>query len=165
MNGSYTFSYQAFETAAALNSEDAALVAAARAAASGAYAPYSGFRVGAALRMDNGLLVQGANQENASYPAGICAERAALAVASSLYPGMGIQALAIAYYNERKPGGQGPVLSPCGICRQSLMEYRIRQQKAIRLLMGSPQGHGILVEDIKDLLPFAFTSDHLHPEN
>src|SRR5882757_3328246 len=86
-----------------LTAGDAALLAAARDATVNAYAPYSRFRVGAAARLVNGEIVTGTNQENASYPAGICAERTLLSTAASLFPGVAVDVLAISYFNENGP--------------------------------------------------------------
>lgn len=162
MSQSFSFSYQAFAAPAALLPADKALLEAATEAIAQAYALYSGFQVGAALLMSDGSIVKGANQENASYPAGICAERVALSAASSLYPGMAVKAIAITYHNTRQSNGNGPVLSPCGICRQSLLE-KVKQQGAdFHLILGGPAGEGIIIGQVADLLPFAFTGAHLH---
>jgi cytidine deaminase len=162
MSQSFSFSYEAFAAPAALSTADRALLEAATEAISLAYAPYSGFHVGAALLLADGSIVKAANQENASYPAGICAERAALAAASSSHPGMVITAVALTYNNTRQAkGSNGPVLSPCGICRQSLLE-KVKQQGAdFRLILGSPAGEGVIISKVVDLLPFAFSGDHL----
>ncbi|WP_118951186.1 cytidine deaminase [Taibaiella helva] len=164
MDSSFSFSYHKFAKPGDLAPEDAALLEAAQEATQLAYAPYSGFEVGAALLLDNGVIVRGGNQENASYPAGICAERAALATLSSLYPRMGIKAVAIAYRNRKQPGRNELILSPCGICRQSLLEVSGLQDHPIKLIMSNPAGEGIIVDSITNMLPFAFSGDHLHPE-
>ncbi len=157
-----SFSYQTFAAAAALSAEDGALLQAATEAIALAYAPYSGFHVGAALLLADGNIVKGANQENASYPAGICAERVALAAASSLYPGIAVAAIAITYNNTRQANGTSLPLSPCGICRQSLLEKVKQQETEFRLILSCPAGEGIIVSKVVDLLPFAFSGEHLH---
>lgn len=162
MTETFSFSYQAFSNPAMLDAADAALLRAAQDAVVLAYAPYSEFCVGAALLLANGEIVKGGNQENAAYPAGICAERAALATASGLYPGVPLLAVAIAYQNRKQPAKNDLILSPCGICRQSLLEVSNRQDQDIRLLMSSPGNNGILVENLADMLPFAFSQQHLH---
>lgn len=162
MSQSYTFQYKTFRDAAELEPAVSALLAAARQATALAYAPYSGFKVGAALRLSGGHIVRGANQENASYPAGICAERAALAAAASLYPGVAVEAIAITYDNTRQPGNGNLILSPCGICRQSLLEKAQQQGSEYAVIMSSMTGEGILMDKVSDLLPFAFSGDHLH---
>ena len=96
----------------------------AQTAAQKAYAPYSHFQVGAALLLDNGELISGSNQENASYPAGCCAERTALFYAGAHYPDNAVRRLAIVAFN---PQGQVEQISPCGICRQVLLETEQRQ--------------------------------------
>ncbi len=96
----------------------------AQTAAQKAYAPYSHFQVGAALLLDNGELISGSNQENASYPAGCCAERTALFYAGAHYPENAVSRLAIVAFN---PQGQVEQISPCGICRQVLLETEQRQ--------------------------------------
>src|SRR5882757_9552163 len=103
----HQFSYDVYDSAEELDSEDAVLLNTAKTATRDAYAPYSHFRVGAAARLRNGQTVTGTNQENASFPAGICAERTLLSVASSLYPGIPIETLAISYDN-----GNGPSDNP-----------------------------------------------------
>lgn len=162
MNTSFSFTYQEFGQPAELAHEDAQLLKAAVEATSLAYAPYSGFEVGAALLLANGAIVKGANQENASYPAGICAERAALATAASLHPSVAVQIVAIAYRNRKQPDRNELILSPCGICRQSLLEKANNQDIPMKLIMSNPAGKGIVVDTITDMLPFAFSGDHLH---
>jgi cytidine deaminase len=136
-----------------LPAEDALLLEAARSATSLAYAPYSRFHVGAAARMaSSGVIVKGANQENASFPAGICAERSLLSVAAALYPGEAISALAISYV----PAAAVPI-TPCGICRQSIAEFQARTGGRIRLILGGASGPVWVFEDAGALLPLTFT--------
>ena len=117
------------------------------------YAPFSGFHVGCAVLLDNGEVVVGANQENASYPCGLCAERVALYNASTLHPKAQIVALAIAARNGDSPT-ESPV-SPCGACRQVLAEYTARQESPIGVVMVG-QSRTVWVHDARNLLPFAF---------
>jgi cytidine deaminase len=142
-----------------LNEADATLLAKARMITDSAYAPYSGFFVGAAALMLNGQILTGTNQENASYPVGICAERVLLSTASSLFPDMGIQTLAISYRNSR--GNSDKPVSPCGICRQSLSEFEIRTGHTIRLLLAGQEGKIIEVMQAADLLPLRFSGKDL----
>ncbi len=124
-----------------------------------AYAPYSSFRVGAAALLENGTVVKGSNQENASSPAGICAERAMLSAVSALYPGVSIVAIAI----TAKPGNYiltEPV-APCGICRQSLLEYEERFNKPIQLVLQGESGKIIWFKNTAMLLPLAFSRANL----
>lgn len=141
---------------------DAELLTAAGNATQDAYAPYSKFRVGVALRLSDGRILTGANQENASFPAGICAERVALSAASALYPGLTVTGLALTWINE-SGAGDHPI-SPCGICRQTLAEYEQRFRQAIRLVLGGFSGEVYVFEKATDLLPFAFSSRELKPE-
>ena len=138
---------------------DAALLTAARDATVNAYAPYSHFRVGAAARLVNGAIVTGTNQENASYPAGICAERTLLSVAATQYPGVGIETLAISYFNEQ--GVSDRPIAPCGICRQSLQEFEQRTGRPMRVVLGGMEGKILVLAESGLLLPLAFTSDEL----
>ena len=138
----------------ALEKEDQVLLHAARLATENAYAPYSRFRVGAALRLSNGQLITGTNQENASFPAGICAERVALSAASAVYPGVAVKTMAISYFNES--GDSDQPISPCGICRQTLSEYEQRFGQTIRLVLGGKSGPVYIIRRASDLLPLAF---------
>lgn len=149
------FSYSVFDRWEELPSRDRELLQGALQSSRNAYAPYSGFPVGACLRLEDGSLVCGNNQENASYPQGLCAERVALFSASAQHPGKRIDALALV-------APECPdVLSPCGACRQVLLEYEQRQQSPIRIVMGSMQGKVIVVERAEDLLPFCFSKENL----
>src|SRR6516162_3270749 len=126
--------YQEFASEGELPLADARLLSAAKRATGDAYAPYSRFRVGAAAQLANGDIVTGSNQENASFPAGICAERTLLSAAASRFPGVPIETLAISYSNEQGPSDRP--ISPCGICRQSLQEIEQRTGRPIRLILG-----------------------------
>jgi len=155
----FQFSYDIYDSAADLSPADAARLKKANEVTAHAYAPYSRFRVGAAAILDNGEVVTGTNQENASYPAGICAERVLMSTASSLYPGVPIETLAISYYNENGPNDI--LISPCGICRQSLQEFEQRTGRPIRLLLGGEKGPVYVIRQASSLLPLAFTSNEL----
>lgn len=150
------FQYQVLENASALSSEDAQLLQKARAATSKAYAPYSQFQVGAVAMLNNGETIEGSNQENASYPVGICAERVLLSAVSTLYNGVAIKTIAISYHNL-KGESKNPV-SPCGICRQSLLEQTIRQHQPIKLILSGMEGVVYILEDAAALLPLSFTA-------
>ncbi|MDP4151471.1 MAG: cytidine deaminase [Bacteroidota bacterium] len=155
----FAFSFEVYGSADELNRDDAALLRLAREATKKSYAPYSRFRVGAAARLLSGELVTGANQENASFPAGLCAEGVLLATASSLYPGMAIDTLAVSYDNERGPSDRP--ISPCGICRQSLQEFEQRTGRPVRLIMGGREGKVYVIPQASLLLPLAFSGDEL----
>ena len=123
-----------------------------------AYVPYSRYHVGAALELDNGEIICGNNQENAAYPAGICAERTALSYANANFPNQPVKAIAIiahhcgSYVDE--------VCTPCGICRQYLLEVEARYKQPIRIVMCS-KDMIYEVESAQDLLPLSFGSDNL----
>lgn len=153
------FQYQVLENASELSPEDAQLLLNARAATSKAYAPYSQFQVGAVAMLNNGEMIAGSNQENASYPVGICAERVLLSAISSLYNGVAIKAIAISYHNL-KGDSKNPV-SPCGICRQSLLEQTIRQNQPIKLILSGMEGVVYILEDAAALLPLSFTANDM----
>jgi cytidine deaminase len=144
----------------ALPAADILLMSSAKNATRDAYAPYSRFRVGAAVRLSNGNIVSGSNQENASFPAGLCAERVVLSAVSSSFPGMAVTDLALTYVNES--GQASHPISPCGICRQTLAEYEQRFGAAIRLILGGATGEVFVFNGATDLLPFAFSSWELH---
>ena len=155
----FQLSYEEYASDAELPPADLALLAAARTATKDAYAPYSHFRVGAAARLANGEIITGTNQENASFPAGICAERTLLSVAGAQHPGVAIDTLAISYDNENGPSDRP--ISPCGICRQSLQEFEQRTGKPVRLVLGGREGKIFVIPRAGLLLPFAFTGDEL----
>ncbi|HEY2649228.1 MAG TPA: cytidine deaminase [Puia sp.] len=151
---------QIFPDFEALEANDAELLEAARKATTGAYAPYSQFRVGAAVRLENGQIITGSNQENASFPAGICAERVTVSAASATFPGIAMTDLALTYINES--GNSSHPISPCGICRQTLAEYEQRFGRSMRLIMGGFSGEIYIISRATDLLPFAFSSQELN---
>lgn len=138
-----------------LNSEDITLVMSAREATTLSYAPYSNFHVGAAVLLNNGEIVKGGNQENVSYPVGICAERSTLATAQNLFPNVPIKALALAATNIN---GEytNDIVAPCGMCRQAIMECEKRYGQDVRIIMSSIK-EVVIVNSIKDLLPLAFS--------
>lgn len=152
----FSFSYEVHDSAEELTKEDAWLVNEAREVTTAAYAPYSNFNVGAVAKLANGEIVAGTNQENASYPVGICAERVLLASAASLYPGIAIDTIAISYNNAN--GESDHPISPCGMCRQSLTEYEERVKQPIRLILTGLEGKVIVVEKANSLLPLSFGS-------
>ena len=152
-------SYEEYGSAGELNASDAGLLETARRATADAYAPYSRFRVGASARLANGEVITGSNQENASFPAGICAERTLLSAAASRYPGVAIETLAVSYSNEQGPSDRP--ISPCGICRQSLQEMEQRTGHPIRLILGGMEGRVLILPQAGQLLPFAFTAEEL----
>jgi len=124
-----------------------------------AYAPYSKFRVGAALLLENGKIITGNNQENAAYPSGICAERVAIWKASSDFPDQKILELAISASSSSQITKE-PV-APCGACRQSLSEYEIKQEDKIEVYFMGEIGKVIKTDSVLDLLPIAFDKSFL----
>lgn len=138
-----------------LSPEYVRLVEKARAATYRSYSPYSHFRVGAAILLDNGEIVSGSNQENAAYPSGLCAERTACFFAHAAYPESRMEAIAIAARGVDGEYLDNPI-SPCGGCRQALVEYENLDGKSMKvILVGANKVY--LVPSVKDLLPFAFT--------
>ncbi|MES2775900.1 MAG: cytidine deaminase [Bacteroidota bacterium] len=159
MKQTLTTEYELFNNATELELEDALLLTEARNNTGLSYAPYSHFHVAAVAQLDNGQLVYGANQENASYPVGICAERTLLSAISSQYPEQSAVAIAISYANEN--GGSLHPISPCGICRQTLLEYEQRWQHPIKLILGGQEGKIIVLQSAKDIMPFSFSADDM----
>jgi len=155
----FEFSYEVYKDISELNEKDAWLLNEAKAITEQAYAPYSNFNVGAAAMLENGEVVMGTNQENASYPVGICAERVLLGNAATLYPNVAIQTLAISYNSEHVKSDHP--ISPCGMCRQALLEYETRLKKPIRLILAGMEGEIQIIKTASLLLPFAFTSSEL----
>lgn len=142
-----------------LTPEDRALISKAREQLDVAYAPYSNFYVGAALSLENGEILTGCNQENASYPLCTCGEHAAVVKAGTTYPGVKIEVLAIVAKNPKLPV-EKPV-TPCGACRQIIAEYEQRQGCPIRLLLQGESGNIYEFEGIAALLPLSFDRSYL----
>jgi cytidine deaminase len=136
-----------------LDDKDIKLIEKAKEASKTAYAPYSKFHVGAAVLLNNGEIILGSNQENAAYPSGICAERTALYYAGSQYPEVAVKSIAITAYTKedfvRLP------ISPCGSCRQVIIEAQQRHDNKIKIIMYGKEMTRI-VENAYDLLPFPF---------
>ena len=153
------FSYQVFASLDALSIHDQALFIKAQEALALAHAPYSKFNVGAAALLENGEIIKGSNQENASYPIGICAERVLLSTASTLQSKVPIITMAITYHNER--GGNNIPIAPCGMCRQAIAEYESIVNKPMRIILGGATGEIYVIEKAADLLPFGFSGVHL----
>jgi cytidine deaminase len=155
----FQFSFQVYSSDKELTQQDAKLLEAARKITERAYAPYSNFRVGAVAKLSNGEIVSGTNQENASYPVGICAERSLLATVGTLYPNIPIDTIAISYHNQN--GKSDEPVSPCGMCRQSLVEYENRANKSIRLILSGMEGEVFIIEKANQLMPLSFGGDNL----
>ncbi|PLX09754.1 MAG: cytidine deaminase [Marinilabiliales bacterium] len=142
-----------------LNADDKHLMELAINAAKNAYAPYSNFRVGAAVLLDDGTIVSGNNQENAAYPSGLCAERVALFYANSNYPDNSVECITIVVIDSDDKIIPH-LVSPCGSCRQVISETEMRYEKRIRILLVSED---IIMEfnSIQDLLPLSFNQKDL----
>ena len=147
--------YQEYDSIKQLASMDRELAEAAIQATEGSYAPYSKFNVGAAVRLDSGLIVKGANQENAAYPSGLCAERTAMFYASATYPENIMTGIAITASQEGVLC-DNPV-TPCGACRQVMAQYQTKGGKPMSILLVG--GRKIWkFEKVDDLLPLIFDS-------
>ena len=155
----FEFSFEVYAGIDELNAEDRQLLTDARNVTDKAYAPYSNFHVGAAAKLENGKIVTGTNQENASYPVGICAERVLLSAISSLHPGLAIESMAVSY-QSKKMKSDHPI-SPCGMCRQALQEFEGRTGKPIRLILAGMEGEIYIINSASQLLPLAFRSEEL----
>ena len=153
------FEYEVFESIEELTTEDKKLMEVARKATALAYAPYSKFHVGAVAILNNGEIIKGSNQENASYPVGVCAERVLLGNAATLFPEMPIKSLYISYHNTI--GQSNEPISPCGMCRQAISEYEHRTHQKIRLLISGMEGKVFVFEHASLLLPLSFSPVNL----
>ena len=154
-NKEIKIAYQEFDSLSELEALDRDLVQASIEATSQSYAPYSNFNVGAAVLFEDGVIVKGANQENAAYPSGLCAERTALFYASASRPDKAMTAIAIA------AGQNGRLcrtpVSPCGACRQVMAQYQLKSGMPMKVLLVGE--HKIWkFEKIDDLLPLIFDS-------
>ncbi len=147
----YVISLDVFANDRELPAEDRKLLKEAENAAGNAYAPYSQFKVGAAVLLDNGKVISGNNQENAAYPSGLCAERVAVFYAGAQNQGSVIRSIAISC----RSNSTDPV-TPCGACRQVLAEYEQKQGKKIRVIMGVPGRKIYVAGGVESLLPFMF---------
>tara|TARA_R110002050_G_scaffold85324_6_gene182117 strand:+ start:1059 stop:1547 length:489 start_codon:yes stop_codon:yes gene_type:complete len=143
-----------------LKAEDQSLMTAAIQARQRAYAPYSSFNVGASILLDNGEIVEGSNQENASYPSGLCAERVAIFYAGANYPGVKIKAIAITAASLNHEVNEPA--APCGNCRQAISEYEFKQGEPIKILMMGETGSVIECSSLADLLPLGFNNTFLN---
>lgn len=138
-----------------LSAEDRQLVEQAIEATRRSYAPYSHFRVGAAVRLENGEIVIGCNQENAAYPSGLCAERTALFAAGALYPDVPVKVLAVAARGTDGEMTEEPT-GPCGSCRQVIIESETRAKHPIRILLYGRRCVYI-IDGIRQLMPLTFS--------
>ncbi len=154
-----TLSFLEFNSIDELNDDDRTLLLKAKDAAKNAYAPYSKFKVGAAARLANGMIIIGSNQENAVFPVGLCAERVALFSAQANYPDQPVVALAVTAIGSGRKILQ-PV-PPCGSCRQAMVEAENRHNTPLRLIMQGEDGPIVISERMENLMPLIFGEDFL----
>lgn len=155
----FTTEVEEFDSPEFLPEDEQRLLEAAIVAKNNAYAPYSQFKVGAALLMENGLIMHGNNQENMAYPSGLCAERVAFFAAGAQYPGMPIHKVAITAASEKFPSDHP--IAPCGACRQAMLEYEMNQNSPITLIMRGTTGKVYRISGIRQLLPIYFHEEGL----
>ena len=154
MQKEYSFKFQLFPNWQSLTPEEILLVNKAFEAMEKAYAPYSKFKVGAALLLEDGQIIQGNNQENIAYPSGLCAERVALFHAGAQFPGIAVDLICIVAKGDLMPISQ--LLSPCGACRQVMLESENRQNKPIRIILVNQDNRTMCIDSVQNLLPFGF---------
>lgn len=156
---SITTKFTAFDSVNDLTDDIKSLMLEAIAIRKKAYAPYSKFRVGAALLLDNGKVVLGSNQENAAYPSGLCAERVAIFQAGAVYPEAKIIRMAITAASDTNT--TAAPIPPCGACRQSIAEYEFKQESPIEIYFTGEIGAVYKSDSLKNLLPFMFDKNFL----
>ncbi len=149
-----------FEDYSSFNAEEVALFKSCKNAVNQAYAPYSRFRVGAAVLLEDGSMYEGNNQENAAYPSGLCAERVALFYASAIKPNVAVKAIAVTIDYSNNPDFDD-IISPCGGCRQVIAEYEHKFNQAISIYLLGKEEKVCLIDSMKVLLPFYFSGDIL----
>ncbi len=154
-----SINYTEYDQIEELDPLDQELLKAAEEVISNAYAPYSKYYVGSAVRLENGQIIKGSNQENVAYPSGLCAERVAIFYASSQFPDQKILSVAV----TAKAGDfevDTPV-APCGTCRQVISEYQTKQKSPIKIIMKGETGKIRVVSSVDDILPFMFHAEEL----
>lgn len=159
INVTHSFDYQVFDSALELSPADRELLDKAKGAISGSYAPYSRYHVGAAVRLATGMIFTGSNQENMSFPAGLCAERVAVFAAASGFPDVPVAAIAISAKSDIFDVSD-PV-PPCGMCRQAIAEYEMKFNNKIRIILGGETGKVYIFPGMGTLLPLAFKENGL----
>ena len=146
--------YTEYESVEQLSTDDKELLTLAMNASANAYSPYSKFKVGCAVRLANGTIVTGNNQENIAYPSGLCAERVALFSAVAQHPNIGITSIAIIAQNQ---DDKWCGASPCGACRQVIGEYESKSKNKIKIVLYQNDGSIMVFDGINSLLPFRFS--------
>jgi cytidine deaminase len=150
----YSFKFQLYPNLESLPTIDISIVNKAFEAMEKAYAPYSKFKVGAALLLEDGQIIQGNNQENIAYPSGLCAERIALFHANAQFPEIAVELICIVAKGDLMPISQ--LISPCGACRQVMLESENRQNKPIRIILVNQDNRTMCIDSVQNLLPFGF---------
>ena len=150
---------QVFNDVSDLPDQIQKLMAAATKARETAYAPYSKFKVGAAILLDNDEVITGSNQENASYPSGLCAERTAIFYAGAKYPDAQIRIMALTASSQQQI--TDTPIPPCGACRQSIAEYEIKQENPIEIYFMGAKGKVVKSNSLANLLPLGFDRSFL----
>lgn len=154
----YSFTYDRYDNLEQLSEQEQVLVLAAQEISQNAYAPYSKFKVGCTVQLDDGKIIKGTNIENAAYPVGLCAERAVLSHTKSNYPNAIVRRMAVSYSSKKT---MDKIIFPCGMCRQFILEYQLTNSRPIELVLHAPNGGVIIIKNAADLLPFGFTRDLL----
>lgn len=143
-----------FQNIGELPENDQRLLNEARRITALAYAPYSHFHVGAAVLLDNGMIITGNNQENSAYPSGLCAERVTLFYANANYPDSGVKAIAVSAAKMNVLVNES--VKPCGACRQALAEAEVRFGTPIRIILDG-QDSILVLNSVESLLPLSFS--------
>lgn len=151
----FQFEYTQYDSVDELDETRKKLIEKSKEIAKSAYVPYSNFHVGAAVLLDNGKIITGNNQENASYPVGICAERTLLSYVHANFPKQKKMILAISVLDTDKN------VSPCGLCRQSILEYEGIQNQPIEIILSNRSGSILVIPSASKLLPLHFDSEML----
>lgn len=151
--------FEVYASSEELTEDDSKLLKAARLVTANAYAPYSNFQVGAVALLQNGQTIEGTNQENASFPVGVCAERTLLGAAAMIHKDIPILTMAIAYHNLQ--GTSNRPVSPCGMCRQAIHEYEQRTYQPMRLILSGMEGEVYIIDNASQLLPLSFDGAEL----
>ena len=154
MQKEYSFKFQLYPNLESLPTIDISIVNKAFEAMEKAYAPYSKFKVCAALLLEDGQIIQGNNQENIAYPSGLCAERIALFHANAQFPEIAVELICIVAKGDLMPISQ--LISPCGACRQVMLESENRQNKPIRIILVNQDNRTMCIDSVQNLLPFGF---------
>ena len=158
----HTVELSVYDSVNSLSELDKELMERAKKVSKTAYAPYSQFYVGAAVRLSSNKIIEGSNQENMAYPSGMCAERVAIYYANSFYADERIDTIAITAH--AKTFDVNHPIAPCGACRQSMAEYEMKQKHPIRLIMTGESGEVYIAESVEMILPFMFNEIELKKE-